>query len=229
MNYVWKVMRVFHILEMIHESMRTYLLSTSVKSILHFTFLATLAMSCNTRNDREQQSVTKTPIADSVYMQRGNQIVSLTFDTLRSSLLSAISSHGIDGAISFCNENAYPITGIYADSVVIRRTSLRVRNLSNKPDSLELLTLNEMEGLMRSSKVPTARVVRQHSMGEIHYFKPILLQAMCLNCHGTPGVQIQNLTQKKITELYPDDQAVNFKEGDLRGIWHIIFKGQESD
>ena len=208
--------------------MRTYLLSTSVKSILHFTFLATLAMSCNTRKEREEQSVTTTPIADSVYMQRGNQIVSLTFDTLRSSLLSAISSHGIDGAISFCNENAYPITGIYADSVVIRRTSLRVRNSNNKPDSLELLTLNDMEELMRSAKIPTARVVRQLSKGEIHYFKPIILQAMCMNCHGTPGVQIQNLTQTKIKQLYPDDEAVNFKEGDLRGVWHIVFKDKKS-
>src|SRR5688572_20595141 len=211
---------------MIHE-MRTYLLSTSVKSILPFTFLAILAMSCSTRNEREEHSVTKPLIADSIYMQRGNQIVSLTFDTLRNSLLSAISSHGTDGAIRFCNENAYPITGIYADSVVIRRTSLRVRNSNNKPDSLELLTLNEMEGLIRSSKVPDARVVRQSSRGEIHYFKPIILQAMCLNCHGTPGVQVKNLTQTKITELYPADQAVNFKEGDLRGVWHIIFKEQK--
>jgi hypothetical protein len=209
--------------------MKTFLLSISLKSILHFTLLAILAMSCNTRNEREEQSGTKTPIADSIYMQRGNKIVSLTFDTLRNSLLSAISSHGIDGAISFCNENAYPTTDIYADSVVIRRTSLRVRNSNNKPDSLELLTLNDMEGLMRSSKIPTARVIRQHLKGEIHYFKPILLQAMCMNCHGTPGVQIQKITQTKITELYPADQAVNFKEGDLRGVWHIIFKDQKSN
>ena len=203
-------------------------LSASMKSILLFTLLIPLVMSCNTKKEGQDPSATKKTIADSVYMQRGNQIVSLTFDTLRNSLLSAISSHGTDGAIRFCNENAYPITGIYADSVVIRRTSLRVRNSNNKPDSLELLTLNEMEGLIRSSKVPTARVVRQASRGEIHYFKPIILQAMCLNCHGTPGVQVKNLTQTKITELYPDDKAVTFKEGDLRGVWHIIFKEQKS-
>jgi hypothetical protein len=204
-------------------------LAASAKFLLRFTLLTILVMSCNTKKEGREPSATKKAIADSTYMQRGNQIVSLTFDTLRNSLLSAISSHGIDGAISFCNENAYPITGIYADSVVIRRTSLRVRNSNNNPDSLELLTLNEMEGLMRSAKVPTARVVRQHSRGEIHYFKPILLQAMCLNCHGTPGVQVQNLTQTRIKQLYPDDQAVNFKEGDLRGVWHIIFKEQKSD
>lgn len=204
-------------------------ISDCLKSILLFTLLTLLAMNCSTKKEGQEQSETKRTLADSIYMQRGNEIVSLTFDTLRNSLISAISSHGVDGAISFCNENAYPITDIYADSVVIRRTSLRVRNSSNKPDSLELVTLKDMEGLMQSSKMPSARVVRQQSRGEIHYFKPIILQAMCMNCHGTPGTQIQKLTQTKITELYPDDQAVNFKEGDLRGIWHIIFKDQKSN
>ncbi|MBA4055102.1 MAG: hypothetical protein C0490_10345 [Marivirga sp.] len=204
-------------------------ISPNVRSMLLLALLAALVTNCNTKKEGQEQPETKKGIPDSVYMQRGNQIVSLTFDTLRNSLLSTISSNGVDGAISFCNENAYPITGIYADSVVIRRTSLRVRNPNNKPDSLELLTLNDMEGLMRSSKMPPARVVRQHSRGEIHYFKPIILRAMCMNCHGTPGVQIQNLTQTKIKQLYPDDQAVNFKEGDLRGVWHIVFKDQKSN
>lgn len=208
--------------------MKTYILSISLKSTLRFTLVAILAIGCATKNTREEQSVAKTRIPDSIYMQRGSQIASLTFDTLRNSLLSAISLHGIDGAIGFCNDNASNITGTYADSVVIRRTSLRVRNSVNTPDSLELLTLNEMDELVRSSKIPAARVIRQHSKGEIHYFKPILLQAMCVNCHGAPGVQIQNLTQAKIEQLYPDDQAVNFKEGDLRGVWHIIFKEQNS-
>lgn len=200
--------------------------SACLKSILLFVLLTSLVMSCGTRNVGQEQSAAK-GTNDSIYLQRGHQIVSLTFDTLRNSLLKAISSKGMDGAINFCNENAYPITGIYGDSVLIRRTSLRVRNPKNKPDSLELLILNEMEELMLSSNMPAASVTRQQPRGEIHFFKPIILQAMCLNCHGTPDVQIQKITQAKITELYPNDHAVNFKEGDLRGVWHIVFKEQK--
>ena len=59
-------------------------------------------------------------------------------------LLHAINSKGIEGAISFCNEKAYPITATYADSVVIRRTALRYRNPKNEPDSLERMVLDEM-------------------------------------------------------------------------------------
>lgn len=196
------------------------------KSTFLATLLVALVFCCSTRKEDVERTDTKGFIADSVYLQEGNKIVSLTFDTLRNSLVNSIKTQGIEGAISFCNQSAYPITSIYADSVVIRRTSMRVRNSNNKPDSLELLILEEMNELMRSSNMPTTKVVRQKSTGEIHFFKPIILQAMCLNCHGTPGVQIQKSTLGKIRELYQDDRAVSYKEGDLRGVWHIIFKEQ---
>jgi cytochrome c553 len=51
---------------------------------------------------------------------------------------------------------------------------------------------------------------------------------MCLNCHGAPGKEIAAATVSKIQELYPDDSAVDFKEGDLRGVWHIVFKSQQN-
>jgi hypothetical protein len=162
-------------------------------------------------------------IPDSVYAKAGNQLVAKTFDTLRSSLLKAVHTKGFPDAISFCNENAYPITDIYADSVTIRRTSLRYRNQKNQPDSLELSVLNLMEEEMKSTKKTDARLIRNSANEEIHYFKPIMMQALCLNCHGTSDKQIQPATLTRIQKLYPTDQAVNFREGDLRGVWHIIF------
>jgi hypothetical protein len=164
---------------------------------------------------------------DSVYIQQGNRIVVHSFDTLRNSLLGAIASQGMEEAITFCNEKAYPITDIYADSVVIRRTSLRYRNPTNKPDSLELAMLNAMNAEMNFSNTAESRVIRQQSTGEIHFFKPILTQAMCLNCHGTLGVQVKDKTLARIQQLYPEDRAMNFKEGDLRGAWHIIFRSHK--
>jgi hypothetical protein len=161
--------------------------------------------------------------ADSVYIESGNKIVAATFDTLRSSLFRAISLQGIEDAITFCNEKAYPITNIYADSVAIRRTALRVRNENNKPDSLEVRILDEMTQLVSASKSAGVKIIRHPSNGEVHFFKPIMLQPMCLNCHGTPQTQIQGATLARIQQLYPNDRAVHFKEGDLRGVWHVIF------
>ena len=188
--------------------------------------LVLVAASCG-KNQPEIKTAEKEPIPDSVYTKKGNEIVALTFDTLRNSLLSAIKTQGIEGAISFCNDKAYPLTATYADSVVIRRAALRYRNAENKPDSLEQLTLDEMSATLLSGGKPTPKVVRHPATHEIHFFKPIILQPMCLNCHGAPGKQIQPATLARIQQLYPDDRAVDFKEGDLRGVWHIVFKSQQ--
>lgn len=186
-------------------------------------FLSALA-SCS--GNKEQKTAMESPIPDSVYVLAGNTLVSHTFDTLRSALLNAIESYGMAGAITFCNEKAFPITDIYADSVVIKRAAMRYRNPDNQPDSLESAVMEEMERQLTSG-VPTVKVIRPGSSDEIHFFSPILLQAMCLNCHGNPDHPIQAPTLARIQQLYPDDRAVNFKEGDLRGVWHIIFKSRK--
>ena len=174
------------------------------------------AAACSTKIN-DQSVVEQQVLPDSVYIHAGNRIVAATFDTLRQSLLSAIGTQGMEQAIVFCNVNAYPLTNSFADSVTVKRTSLRVRNANNLPDSLEQSVLQEFGGAK-----PGVKIIR--IPGEINYFKPIMLQAMCLNCHGIPNKEIQTSTMRKIIELYPNDRATNFKEGDLRGVWHITFR-----
>ena len=167
---------------------------------------------------------TATALPDSVYIFEGNRIVALTFDTLSASLKGAIGKFGMEGAISFCNEKANTLTSTYADTVMIRRTSLRYRNPGNKPDSVELAVLNEMDIQVKSGNALSPKIVRNLNTGDVHFFKPILLQPMCLNCHGIPTDQVKDATLTRIRQLYPSDQAVNYKPGDLRGTWHIVFK-----
>jgi len=204
----------------------THRLIRSGKSI--FVVIIILAMiSCGRHTTDNQQTVVEELIPDSVYKREGDRIVALTFDTLRNSLLHAISAHGIDSAIKFCNENAYELTTTYADSVTIRRTAMRYRNSRNRPDSLERFVLDEMNSKTKSGTLSDLRVVRRTTSGEVHFFKPILMQPMCLNCHGKPGTEIQSSTLARIQDLYPDDRATNFSQGDLRGMWHITFKSEE--
>lgn len=186
-------------------------------------FAMTLLLSCGEKTSTvSEREAELTP--DSVYIKEGNRITSLTFDTLRNSLLTAIASYGADNAIGFCHEKAYKLTATYADNVTIRRVALKYRNSGNKPDSLEQTMLLAMESDIKQAKRPVAGIIRNGTNGEIHFFKPILLQGMCLNCHGTPGKEISEATLSRIQQFYPADMAVNFKEGDLRGAWHIIFK-----
>ncbi len=163
----------------------------------------------------EQQETTQVP--DSVYLQRGDNLVAQTFDTLRNSLLSAIADKGFPPAIDFCNEKAYPLTTIYQnDSITIRRASARFRNPKNQPDSLEQAALADF-----IVNGPSTKIIRTRD--QVHYIKPIMMQAMCLNCHGVPDQNIKPETLQAIRERYPTDKAINYAEGDLRGIWHIAF------
>lgn len=182
---------------------------------------------CALRNSEKSRA--SADLSDSVYAAQGSRVVALTFDTLRNALIHAISEKDFDGAVAFCNEKAYQITGFYADSVLVRRTSLKVRNQGNRPDSLELQVLHEMEAMAREGQSPAPKVVRDNSGRKVHFFKPIVLQAMCLNCHGKPNLQVQPATLQKIKEFYPEDAAVDYAEGNLRGTWHVVFtqKGQQ--
>lgn len=156
-------------------------------------------------------------VPDSVYISEGNQLVSITFDTLRNSLLAAIGAHGFPYAISFCNEHAQPLTELFEEKgISVRRAALRYRNPLNELDSLEKAVFSEFE-----TNGPSTRLIRTN--GEVHFIKPIMMQAMCLNCHGTPGEHIQAETMAAIQGKYPHDQATGFADSDLRGIWHVVF------
>ena len=166
------------------------------------------------------------------YTKMGNSIVKKTFDTLRSSLQTAISQSGFEGAVPYCKTAAYSLTNIYAsDSVTIRRTALKYRNPTNKPDTseeriLKIFASLKQQGVISDSIKP---ITEENKNGEVHFYKPIILQQMCASCHGSKSTDIQPPVWKAINTLYPFDMAYNFKIGDLRGMWHITFKNKRYD
>jgi hypothetical protein len=163
------------------------------------------------------------------YTKIGNSVVKKTFDTLRNSLQTAISQSGFEGAVPYCQTAAHSLTNIYAsDSVTIRRTALKYRNPTNKPDTseeriLKIFVSQKEQGIINDSIKPITEVSKN---GEVHFYKPILLQQMCASCHGTKSTDIQPSVWKAISSLYPLDMAYDFKTGDLRGMWHIRFRSK---
>ena len=61
-----------------------------------------------------------------------------------------------------------------------------------------------------SAKVHDATVVR--------VVKPIAVAPPCLACHGATE-QLSEEVQTYLTEHYPNDQAVGYAVGDLRGVF----------
>lgn len=171
---------------------------------IFITGLITFLVSCKQLKDKKEFTN---------WRNKGDSLTAQTFDTLRNTLLNAISEKGFPGAVEFCNTAALDLTTIYAsEGIQIKRTS----------DEMENEILKEYVKLKQEKKELTP-IVKQDSLNNHHYFKPILIQAMCLNCHGEKETQIKPDTWEMIQKKYPKDAAINYKEGDLRGLWHIIF------
>ena len=104
--------------------------------------------------------------------------------------------------------------------IYIKRVSLKNRNPNDYPDNFEKRILNQFELLQQNkelnNKTEFAEVITEGSYKYLRYLKPIIVQAECLSCHGN---QTDLLTDVKdlIAQNYPDDKAVGYKPGDLRG------------
>ena len=48
--------------------------------------------------------------------------------------------------------------------------------------------------------------------------KAIPTASLCLACHGE---QLDSITRARIEKLYPRDQALGYKQGDIRGAFTI--------
>lgn len=151
----------------------------------------------------------------------GDSIVGLTFDTLKKSLMSKMKAEGPIAAIDYCRSYADVLTTVHQEGSIesITRTAVRLRNKGNAPDSLEQRILSEYESGWSDENLRTSRVI---SVGnKVHYFKPIKVLKPCLSCHGD---QVNHEVLVHIRTKYPADSAIGFKEGDLRGMWHVVFK-----
>lgn len=172
-----------------------------------------LFFSCNTNTENTDINTWK---------NKGDSIITKSFDTLKNSLSRTIGQKGFKEAINYCNTAAVFLTNTYAtEKVTIRRSSEKYRNKENAPDSLEQTIFSILKNLQEKKQSLSPQYIDQKN--QFHYFKPIMMQAMCLNCHGNKTVQIKPEVWQTIQDKYPSDLAFDYKEGELRGIWHITF------
>ncbi|MCU0388703.1 MAG: DUF3365 domain-containing protein [Chitinophagaceae bacterium] len=189
--------------------------------IYHISILAMISMILGCKSTTQPENV-----ADVVpdYMAMGDSISKKTFEALSEALKAKIAAEGFPAAISYCNTEAKTLTDTYASgSITIKRTSLKPRNPSNEPDEMEKKILENYQSAKENGDTLTP-FLKTYVSEYTHYFKPILLQPMCMGCHGDPQKDIATETLKAIKEKYPNDKATGYKTGDVRGLWHITFK-----
>lgn len=142
---------------------------------------------------------------------------------LAAKLLAAIDQGGPAGAIEVCRVEAPRIAAAASEHTgwAIRRVSLKPRNPKAVPDAWELATLQDFDRRAAAGESPAslerADVVTVEGGGKmLRYMRALPTQALCLQCHGpvadlSPGVTAQ------LKALYPADQAVGYRVGEIRG------------
>ena len=162
---------------------------------------------------------------EKIYFPQGSEIIFETQKTLGSNLMSAMKKGGVQYALSFCNLNAFAIkdslSKIY--NVDIRRKSKKYRNPADKPNEIEAQVINDYEKAALEGKSPSF-VIKSIDDNHIGFYAPILLGDFCLKCHGTVGKELLDTDYADIKKLYPEDLAIGYKSGDLRGIWSLTFE-----
>jgi Protein of unknown function (DUF3365) len=190
-----------------------------MKNILYLLIGLTFLMSCS-KAPKEQN----TEKIDSTYLIKGNRIAKISFETISGELQKALANGGIENALRYCNEHAYPITDSLANAhqVSIRRVSNKNRNPRNKTDKMgDFMMKGFGIDLSEGNDLLPKLVLKDDS---VIFYKPIITQALCLNCHGVPGKDITFSNDSLIQALYPRDKAVGYQNNQLRGLWRIGFK-----
>lgn len=147
------------------------------------------------------------------------------FQALSSVLMAQIEEVGPAGAVPFCNERALPLTDSVAwqHGISIRRIASRYRNPANAANEAESAMLLEWEKAIAALEQPKVRWFDQGD--SISWYGAITIpNPRCLHCHGLlKEGDIHPKTMAQIKRYYPNDRAVNFELGDLRGMWKISY------
>jgi hypothetical protein len=153
------------------------------------------------------------------------------FLTVRSMLAKQLAVGGPVGAIHICADSAQLVSERIQnqDNLSIRRVSEKWRNSKDIPDAFETVELKKLAVLRNKGKLSDTlevySVVTEDSTRVFRYMKPILVGEMCLSCHGERG-KMKDLVNEAIRLRYPNDKAVDYKAGELRGAISVKIKMQ---
>ncbi|EIJ44146.1 Protein of unknown function (DUF3365) [Beggiatoa alba B18LD] len=146
--------------------------------------------------------------------------------TLLKTLQTTMQTEGAVNAIAVCREQAPVIAkGIAEENhLSIKRVSLKNRNPHNglSADTQEASVLQNFAERQAKgedlTQVDKLTVIDVNGQPYYQFMKAIPTGTVCLTCHGA---NVDAALYSKIKEYYPDDKAIGFKEGELRGAFVI--------
>lgn len=159
-------------------------------------------------------------------LAKARDIVQMLSDRLRIEIASALKEGPASSAIGVCQTNAPGLTTSLADEtgVELIRVSQKLRNPENAPDEWEEKILQKFQtkataGHDLSKLEHSEMVISPEGDKLFRYMKAIPVGETCLVCHGN---DVKADVKAEIARLYPEDKALGYKLGDLRGAFSLI-------
>ena len=142
--------------------------------------------------------------------------------TLKGELEAAMQAGGPVEAMSICHTKAPEIAkAVSAEKgMEVSRVSLKNRNpVMGQANEWQTAVLNDFEAKKAAGDDVATIAYAEVVDNEFRFMKAIPTAAVCLKCHGT---ELSPAVTAKLTELYPQDKATGYKEGDLRGAFVVV-------
>lgn len=159
-------------------------------------------------------------------LQKARDVVQGFTDRLKSELSNALKSGGPARAIAFCQTMSPDLASALAQesNLEVLRTSLKLRNPENAPDPWEEDVLRKFQTAAGAgadlTRLEHYEVVETREGDRLfRYMRAIPMSEICLACHGT---DVKQDVKAEIARLYPEDKAIGFKLGELRGAFSLV-------
>lgn len=159
-------------------------------------------------------------------LAKARDVVQLFTDRLRSELAAALKSGPAANAIGLCQTSAPDLTTHIAEEagIEVARVALKLRNPENAPDDWEETILQKFQAQAVSGadvgKLEHYEIITTAEGDKMfRYMRGIPVGEKCLVCHGT---DVKQDVKAEIARLYPEDKAIGFKLGELRGAFSLV-------
>ncbi|SFU29781.1 Protein of unknown function [Pustulibacterium marinum] len=176
-------------------------------------------------NFEQEGKVFQTKTDEKSYAEIGMNYALETKKVLGKNLMGKMQQESPVAALTFCNVQALPLTDSMATkyNATIKRVSDKNRNPVNAANTEEVGYINEFQKIVAAGE--KVKPIVKEEGDSVHFYAPIVTNAMCLKCHGTEATMAPEV-RMKLPELYPMDKAIGYSENEVRGIWSITFDKQ---
>jgi len=155
-------------------------------------------------------------------LPEARKVASMVPPKLLAVLTVEMDKSGPEGAIGVCREKAPEMARAASQQTgwAIRRVSLNNRNPKAVPDAWERAALEDFDRRAAAGESPATlekgEMVTEDGKKSYRYLKALPTVEVCTQCHGAQD-KLSPAVKEKLAALYPQDKAVGYSAGQIRG------------